>query len=47
MKFETYLTGTIQDAVKEAVARVFDDLKKTLMQLENLQSRSTQTQAST
>ncbi|MDZ7720305.1 MAG: AlpA family phage regulatory protein, partial [Balneolaceae bacterium] len=47
MNFETYLTQTIQNAVKEAVAREFDDLKKTLMHLENLQSRSTQTQTST
>ena len=44
MNFETYLTQTIQDAIKEAVAREFDDLKKTLMNLENFQSRSVKTQ---
>ena len=47
MNFESYLTQTIQNAVKEAVAREFDDLKKALMHLENLQSRSSQTQTST
>lgn len=46
MNFETYLTQTIQKAVTEAVAREFDDLKKTLMHFENLQSRSTQTKTS-
>jgi predicted DNA-binding transcriptional regulator AlpA len=47
MNFETYLTQTIQDAVNEAVAREFDDLKKTLLHLENSQNRSTQTQTFT
>lgn len=47
MNFETYLTQTIQKAVSEAVAREFVDLKKTLMHLENSQSRSTQTQTYT
>ncbi|MCG2589513.1 helix-turn-helix transcriptional regulator [Rhodohalobacter sulfatireducens] len=47
MNFETYLTQTIQDAVKEAVVREFDELKKTLIHFETLQSRSTQTQTST
>lgn len=47
LNFETYLTQTIQDAVKEAVPREFNDLKKTLMHLENLQSRSTQSQTFT
>lgn len=46
MNFETYLTQTIQDAVKEAVAKEFDDLKKALMHLENLQSQSSQKQTS-
>jgi predicted DNA-binding transcriptional regulator AlpA len=46
MNFETYLTQTIQDAVKEAVSKEFDELRKTLMHLENLQSRSSQTQTS-
>jgi hypothetical protein len=43
MNFETYLTQTIQDAVKEAVSKEFDELRKTLMHLENLQNRSSQT----
>ena len=47
MNFETYLTQTIQDAVKEAVAREFDDLKKVLMNLESLKSKSIQTNTST
>ena len=33
MNFETYLTQTIQKAVKEAVASEFDDLKNTLFKL--------------
>ena len=47
MNFETYLTKTIQNTVKESVANEFDDLKKTLVHLENSKSRSTQTQAFT
>lgn len=46
MNFETYFTQTINDAVKEAVAKEFDDLKKAQMHLENLQSQSSQKQTS-
>jgi hypothetical protein len=46
MNVETYLTQTIQNAVKEAVSGEFDDLKKALMNLGSLQSRSAQTKTS-
>jgi prophage regulatory protein len=47
LDFEIYLTQTTQDAINEAVRREFDDLKKTLVHLDSLQSRTTQTQTTT